>query len=224
MILELLQSYSPDEIINSLEEFLTENKIQKIHSTLVQRLKSIHIAIESPHDLHNAIATFRTCEAFGLLHIHIISEQRRMRGKRTSCGAFHWISVHRHATFEDFLNSLPPDILLSGASPAGEYRISDVPIEQPLCMLFGNEHVGLSKEALGACDFTFNIPMVGMAESLNLSVSCAVSLYDVVSRKRELLNKSGDLSKEEYDREKARCYIRSVGVETASKILNLRCT
>jgi tRNA C32,U32 (ribose-2'-O)-methylase TrmJ len=77
-------------------------------------------------------------------------------------------------------------------------------------LLFGNEGVGLSQEAQAACDFRFRIPMVGMSESMNLSVSAALALYAVTRARREWLRANGDLEGARLLYERARYYARSV--------------
>ena len=54
-----------------------------------------------------------------------------------------------------------------------------------LALLFGNEHAGVSKESLALCDGNFLIPMQGMVQSLNISVACAVTVFEAM-RQREL--------------------------------------
>ena len=60
--------------------------------------------------------------------------------------------------------------------------LSRIPVDEPLCLLLGNEQRGLSAAARAACDGLFHIPMVGMSESLNLSVTAAIAMHDVLPR------------------------------------------
>ena len=50
-------------------------------------------------------------------------------------------------------------------------------------LMFGNEHIGISEEAINLLDDNFIIPQYGMVQSLNVSVACAVSLFEA-SRQR----------------------------------------
>ena len=61
----------------------------------------------------------------------------------------------------------------------------DLDLTASVALLFGNEHLGISDEALQHCDANFVIPQVGMVQSLNISVACAVSLYEAY-RQRHL--------------------------------------
>jgi tRNA (guanosine-2'-O-)-methyltransferase len=63
--------------------------------------------------------------------------------------------------------------------------IYDLELTSPLALVFGNEHRGVSDEALTLSDGSFVIPMMGMVESLNISVACAVSLYEAMRQRRQ---------------------------------------
>jgi tRNA (guanosine-2'-O-)-methyltransferase len=56
--------------------------------------------------------------------------------------------------------------------------LHDVDMTEPVALLFGNEHRGASPEAIAQADGAMYIPMMGMVESLNISVACAVTLYE----------------------------------------------
>ena len=95
-----------------------------------------------------------------------------------------------------------------------DVNISDVPVNNPICLMIGNENRGLSTQAQDACDLTYRIPMHGMSESLNLSVSAAISLYDTTQRKRALLNNAHDLSPTQQLNLRAHYYLHSVNHNT----------
>ena len=56
--------------------------------------------------------------------------------------------------------------------------IYDLELTQSVALLFGNEHEGCTEEALSYSDGNFIIPQYGMVRSLNISVACAISLYE----------------------------------------------
>lgn len=62
----------------------------------------------------------------------------------------------------------------------------ELDLTQPITLIFGNEHFGPTPATLAACDGFFAIPMVGLAQSLNVSVSAAVTFYEAF-RQRALL-------------------------------------
>ena len=219
MIDELLKGYPSDRIIETLVPFLTEERIETIDKVLANRMRSVQIAIERPYDIHNGLAVVRTAEALGVSHIHFINAQmKKGQGKGTTKGTMKWVHLHRHPSLEEF-HEARGNFILAGASADGERDLEALPLESPICFLFGNEKEGISEKAKQECDLLFRVPMFGMVESYNLSVAAAMTLYDYLKRKREALKKGGDLSIQEMIEEKARFYVRSLGIEQSSEIL-----
>lgn len=56
-------------------------------------------------------------------------------------------------------------------------------LTDPVALVFGNEKYGLSSEMMKACDGFFYIPQQGMIHSLNISVACAVTLYEAMRQR-----------------------------------------
>ncbi|MFT5319796.1 MAG: tRNA (guanosine-2'-O-)-methyltransferase [Chlamydiales bacterium] len=220
---EIFDRYNPEQIIETLAPFLTDNRKLRISETLQSRIHSIHVAMENPADIHNALAIVRSGEALGISNMHIIREKpKNHRSARTCRGGYRWTDLRYHPTFENFKDDMrQKGFLLAGACLTNEMTLEELPVDKPLCLLFGNEHRGLSEEALQSCDFHYTIPMHGMLESLNLSVSAAISLYETLKRKRDLLNASGDLSREELLKEQARYYINAAKPRVSQTILKL---
>lgn len=52
--------------------------------------------------------------------------------------------------------------------------------DYPLCLLMGNELVGLDDELLLHCDDAIDIPMYGTKHSLNVSVATGIVVYEAV--------------------------------------------
>lgn len=218
---QLIQNYGSQQVIDILSSHLTENRIQRIDQVVENRICSVHVAIEAPYDFHNAMAIVRSAEAMGVNNVHIISsELRKNSGKKTAGGTKNWVNISRYQEFSPFYESMQTaNMLLAGASPRGPTPLNELPTDKPICLLFGNEQRGLTDEALGSCNTLFHIPMYGVAESYNLSVSGAICLYDLLQRKRASMESSGDLDENQKLMEKARYYIRTLGFKGSSAIL-----
>ena len=52
----------------------------------------------------------------------------------------------------------------------------------PLCLVLGNEITGVSKEIIDIADISIEIPMLGMKQSLNVSVSYGIAVYEMVRK------------------------------------------
>jgi tRNA (guanosine-2'-O-)-methyltransferase len=63
--------------------------------------------------------------------------------------------------------------------------LHELDLTEPVCLVFGNEHSGVSEEIISMADGNFIIPQVGIIKSLNISVACAVCLYEAFRQKNQ---------------------------------------
>ncbi len=217
----LLQQFSPTSIIDALEPFVTQARQQRIKHVISGRLKGIQLAIECPSDINNALAAIRSCEAMGISTIHIIDPEGDARYARSvTQGAVYWVNLHFHESLDAFLSTIrSEEMLLAGAIMGGDIELAETPIDKPICYILGNEQRGLSQLAIEACDILYRIPMVGMSESMNLSVCAAITIYDTSTRKRKLINANSDLSAAEQLSTRARYYLNSVNPRIINNLL-----
>jgi len=220
-IQQILSQHSPEEIIDALDPFINDTRKARIDGVLNARLNGIHLAIEAPSDINNALAALRTSEALGISTVHLIATEGHAKSVRTiTQGAVYWLNVIYHDTLDDFLNVMrEQDRVIAGGTVDARSSLHDISVAQPLCILIGNEQRGLSPQAQQACQTCYKIPMYGMSESMNLSVSAAISLYDTSTRLRENLNAQSDLNCAQQSKLKAHYYLNSVSVRLASGLL-----
>ncbi|OGO90119.1 MAG: hypothetical protein A3F10_07105 [Coxiella sp. RIFCSPHIGHO2_12_FULL_42_15] len=218
---KLIQQYSADGVINVLKPYVTPHRMQRIETVLAGRLRDIQLVIEAPSDINNALAAIRSCEALGISHVHIIAPEGDVIAARSvTQGAIYWVEVVYYDSLAAFLAVMQPlNFQLAAAVVDANLPLAAVPVDQPLCILVGNEQRGLSPEAVQAASIRYTIPMFGMTESFNLSVSAAVSLYDVSCRKRAALGANSDLTLEEQKILRARFYLNSTSPRLAQAIL-----
>jgi tRNA (guanosine-2'-O-)-methyltransferase len=212
---DILREFGAERVVECLTPMLTDGRIARIEEVLGRRIGGVQVAVEAPTDPHNAIAVIRTAEAMGLYRMHLIATEFRKK-RRTTCGSSRWVDLQSHECIEDFVQGME-DVLLVGACPRGKGSLEEVPIDRPICLLFGNEYRGLSDMARKACGYTFKIPMYGMVESYNLSVSAALTMQSVVGRVRRTV--TGDMSPEEWERARSLYYLRTIGLDTARLVL-----
>lgn len=211
----LAERHGVEAMTEALAPFVSERRRARIEAVLGGRLRSLHVAIEAPYDPHNAAAVVRSAEAQGAWQVDVIAaSQRVLQARRTTTGTHNWIETRNHRDLDAFLAAIAParasGMVLAGACVDATHMLEELPVDGPICLLFGNEHAGLSAPAQAACDVRYRIPIHGMAESYNLSVSAALSLYSVCARRRAALGSTGDLDRAQTDLERARCYYRSV--------------
>lgn len=207
-----IDALGAERVVTGLQPFLSESRVCSIERVVSARLASIHVAVERPEDPYNAAALVRTAEALGILNVHVIgAEHGTLHARRTTQGSFNWLHTKHHAELGDLLHTLRARrVRTCGAVMDAPYTIDDLPVGEPFCLLFGNERTGLSAEALAACDVRFRVPMVGMSESLNLSVSAAIAMYVTSTALRKRLGSQTDLDAAAAMYERARYYARSV--------------
>lgn len=184
------------------QHFRTEKRVEKIKWVLGKRQPSFRIVIENIHDPHNVSAIFRTCDAAGVPKISLVYNIEKFPkiGKKSSASAYKWIEREKYKSIEECYNQLRKETFIIYASSlnSDSKNIYDLDFTKKTAIVFGNEHRGLSKEAEEGADETFFIPMYGMVQSLNVSVSAAITIYEAL-RQRSLqgLYDESELSQKE---------------------------
>lgn len=209
----------------TLGPYLTDARRTRIDEVIAARVDGVAMAIEAPSDPHNAAAVVRTAEALGALQVHVIAaEGRALRAKAVTQGAFYWVQTNDHRDLDGFLVRIRAQgRQLWGAAMDGSTPLARIPTDAPMCLLFGNETRGLSPRARAACDGIFHVPMSGMSESLNLSVTAAIALHDVL-RRRRASGPVGDLDDAAAARLRARYYAHSVDERLLTALLGVEAT
>jgi tRNA (guanosine-2'-O-)-methyltransferase len=105
----------------------------------------------------------------------------------SAAGSQNWIDVHNYSDTEDAiakLKSQSMQVLVTNLSDtAVDFR--EIDYTKPTAIILGQEKFGASEKALAMADQDIVIPMVGMVQSLNVSVACSVVLYEA-QRQRQL--------------------------------------
>lgn len=167
---------------------ITERRRQRMVDVLARRQPDLTVVIENVHDPHNISAVLRSCEAVGLLRVHLVYtvEERPQLSRVTSASAIKWLEIVSHPSIEACYDHLRADGFTIYAThlSAVSRDLYDIDLTAPTALVFGNEQRGVSEEALRGADGSLLIPMMGMVQSLNISVACAVSLYEALRQRR----------------------------------------
>jgi tRNA (guanosine-2'-O-)-methyltransferase len=106
-------------------------------------------------------------------------------GTRSSSSADKWLTVHQYedtkACFEAIRKKY--ETVLTTHLATDSVSLYDTDLTKSVALVFGNEHAGISDEVRALGDGNFIIPQMGMIQSLNISVACAVSLYEAYRQK-----------------------------------------
>ncbi len=169
----------------------TTRRQQRIRGVLGRRQPTVTVVLEDVHDGHNVSAVLRSCDAVGMLDVHLVYVQdtppRGSFHDGSSASAAKWISPHVHESIGACYAALRESghWIFATALRAGSLDLYRVDLTAPVALVFGNEMRGVSAEAIELADGCIHIPMQGMVESLNISVACAVTLYEVMRQRRE---------------------------------------
>ena len=175
------------ELLDYLETIITKERKQRFIEVLQYRSKHFTIAVEDVFQLHNTSAVMRSCEVFGIQELNVIEQRFGKRiDKQIAMGAQKWVDIIRHKNSLECIASLrSKGYQIIATSPHNDSTfLEDFDISRPSAIFFGTEKEGLSEEVLKNADGFLKIPMVGFTESLNISVSAAIIIQNLMKRLR----------------------------------------
>ncbi len=167
---------------------MTPERHHKLTLVLNKRQGDIAIVMENVFDPHNISAVMRTCDAVGVQDIYVLNTkipQHRKWGAKSSSSAAKWLTVHQYENADECFSSLRKNYskILTTHLSSDAVGLHEIDMTQPIALVFGNEHSGVSDEIRAMADGNFIIPQVGIIQSLNISVACAVTLYEAFRQK-----------------------------------------
>lgn len=170
---------------------MLEERLAKFEKVLAHRQPDLTLIMENIHDPLNVAAVLRTCDSVGIQEIFVLNTiapwHDLRKGHKTSRGTVKWIDVH---TFDDLESCVAAvrmkyDRILATHLNAAAKELYEVDFtKQATAIVFGNEHDGISHDLLTHCDGNFIIPQVGHCQSLNISVACAITIYEAFRQKK----------------------------------------
>tara|TARA_B110000211_G_C13824180_1_gene440608 strand:- start:6 stop:659 length:654 start_codon:yes stop_codon:yes gene_type:complete len=176
------------QLLDHLKSFLTERRCALFQKVLADRTRHFTVATEDVYQLHNTSAVMRTCDIFGIQDLHVVEEQLGKRiDKEIAMGAQKWVDFNRYDSIIDCTDRLRAEgykIIATTPHDNGT-PLHDFDITKKAAFVFGTEKDGLSDAVLKNADGFLKIPMYGFTESLNISVSAAIILQNLVSRLKQ---------------------------------------
>jgi tRNA (guanosine-2'-O-)-methyltransferase len=171
---------------------LTDERTKKFKEVIAKR-QNLTVILENVHDPHNIGAVIRSCDAVGISEIFILYTEashnflKQKVGKNTSSGARKWVKTHYFGEIEACFEQVRIKYNKIYGTHLGENTQSlyDLELTQPVALMFGNEQKGITEKARNLLDGNFIIPQYGMVQSLNISVACAVSLFEASRQRNE---------------------------------------
>lgn len=172
----------------------TTARQRKIERVMKNRHEGI-IVLEDIHDPHNAAAVWRSADCFGFGKIYLIFESEKVFnpkkvGKASSSSANKWLDFEIFRSTKECYERLKKEgykiYVTVLDKEAKDLSLSDIRSQEKTALVFGNEHRGVSQSAIDGADEKIYIPMMGMVQSLNLSVTAGICMWEY-SRQFQIL-------------------------------------
>lgn len=167
---------------------MTPEREQRITSVLNKRQANPIIVLENVFDPHNISAVMRTCDAVGVQDVYVLNTRiprHKKWGAKSSSSAASWLTIHQFESVAECFARLrkQADRIFATHLSSDAVSLYEMDLTARIALIFGNEHSGVSDEIRTLADGNFIIPQVGIIQSLNISVACAVTLYEAYRQK-----------------------------------------
>jgi tRNA (guanosine-2'-O-)-methyltransferase len=168
---------------------MTPERSRKLEAVLSKRQNDLTIVLENVSDPHNISAVMRSCDAVGVQELYVLNTKiprHKKWGARSSSSAAKWLTIHQFEDAVECISALRKKYsrILTTHLATGAADLYSIDLTQKIALVFGNEHAGVSDEIRALADGNFIIPQQGMIQSLNISVACAVCLYEAFRQKQ----------------------------------------
>ena len=168
---------------------MTPERYNRLTSVLNKRQPDVTVVLENVFDPHNVSAVMRTCDAVGIQDVFILNDRippHKKWGYRSSSTAAEWLTIHQFTNADECFTELRKRYKKIYATHLDEQTttLHQLNLTESVALVFGNETFGVSEAITKLVDGTFIIPQVGIIKSLNISVACAVTLYEAFRQKQ----------------------------------------
>lgn len=167
---------------------MTPERKERLLSVLNKRQGDIAVVLENVEDPHNISAVMRTCDAVGIQDVYVLTTKiprHKKWGTKSSSSAAKWLTVHQFTDAQALFTALRSrfDKIFTTHLSSDAVSLYDIDLTGSIALVFGNEHGGVSEEIRAMADGNFIIPQMGIIRSLNISVACAVSIYEAMRQR-----------------------------------------
>lgn len=180
----VIAQIAPISEMSAQQPKLSSTRLSKFKAVAQRRQPTLTIILENIRDPHNIAAVLRSADSVGCCEVFILYTEKVVEkleiSRNISGGTKKWLDIHLYNDAEACFREVRKryDTILATHLGREATSIYTCDFTGRVAFLFGNERDGLSANALSYADANVVIPQVGMAQSLNLSVACAVTLYE----------------------------------------------
>jgi tRNA (guanosine-2'-O-)-methyltransferase len=193
---------------------MTPERYNRMLSVIKNRQTNLTVVMENVNDPHNISAVMRTCDAVGIQDLYILNTKIAKHdyfGVKSSSSAAKWLTVHQFTDAKECFEALRKNYnkIYTTHLSTNAVSLYDIDFTDSVALVFGNEHDGVSEETIAMADGNFIIPQLGFIQSLNISVACAVSIYEAHRQKFA----AGHYNEQSMTKERQDALLRDWGVE-----------
>ena len=193
---------------------MTPERYNRMLSVIKNRQTNLTVVMENVNDPHNISAVMRTCDAVGIQDLYILNTKIAKHdyfGVKSSSSAAKWLTVHQFTDAKACFEALRKNYnkIYTTHLSTDAVSLYDIDFTDSVALVFGNEHDGVSEETIAMADGNFIIPQLGFIQSLNISVACAVSIYEAHRQKLA----AGHYKEQSMSKERQDALLRDWGVE-----------
>ncbi len=169
---------------------MTPERQNRLTQVLHHRQPDLTVVLENVFDPHNVSAVMRTCDAVGIQDVYILNDRippKKKWGYRSSSTASEWLTIHQYTDAESCFEKIRKKYQKIYTTHLSEdsVEVYDLDLTGSIALVFGNETFGVSDATRKYSNGNFIIPQAGIIKSLNISVACAVTLYEAFRQKKE---------------------------------------
>lgn len=167
---------------------MTPERRERLLQVLDKRQNNLAVVLENVFDPHNISAVMRSCDAVGIQDVYVLNNKippHKKWGAKSSSSAAKWLTIHQYNDAVECFTVLRSryDKIFTTHLSSDAITLHKIDFTNSVALVFGNEHTGVSEEIRQLADGNFIIPQVGIIKSLNISVACAVTIYEAYRQK-----------------------------------------
>lgn len=178
-------------------------RFEKIKKILSQRQPDLTVLLEGVEKPHNLAAIARTCDAVGIAEIHAVTSVKGLKLSQKAAGGIRkWLDLVRHPSTDDAFAHFKSRNMQLVVTHLSDNTIDykEIDYTKPTVIIAGSEDQGVSDYAVSHADHCIALPMLGMVQSLNVSVAMSVILYEALKQRQQAgMYKTKRLPAEQYE-------------------------
>jgi tRNA (guanosine-2'-O-)-methyltransferase len=169
-----------------MNQSMSMERYTRIRQLLKMRQADLTVCLEEVTKAHNVSAVIRTCDAVGVHQVHAVWNEPENLRKCTAMGSDVWVRTQLHNTIQQAICHFKEQgmqVLVTHLDDdACDFR--EVDYTKPTVVLLGQEKTGATSAAIDLADQSIIVPMVGMVQSLNVSVAAAIVMYEAQGQRQ----------------------------------------